>query len=594
MFVFRSYRISLGLLLFMFCVAFTHADTITIDFEGEISNVRYIDGHKTKNGDIRTSTNVPKGSSGTQSAKFKWMSSGAYSNQYGYMVKDLGGKFDFSNASMSFWHKRTNRSILVGIALFDDGNLVAEWRTKKTKNWAQMRITVGVNPPAKKGTGDIKSVNAIAFMHLNKNKPGSNRGHTVYFDDFVATNVFSTTNAALSKTDELKPWNKKNKYRILIDKVFCRANKGGVLLEKDYAKIAELGFNVIAPRWHAENMTIVEQNAKLAQKHGLYYMGWLRPGIGYKKNRDINSIHKWAPEATVKKRNNGSYVTPAKYILPGGSPKYQWSPNSDELWDIVSGYILDYAKLSKKLPILGVFLDFEGYAMLTDGKRRTGHLYKLSYDEKIIKEFAKAKGIQIPKLPPEERFPYLKKQGLIEEFSKFQINSWRMRMKTLRQAVDRINPKFQFAIYPSYFTLFVKEAVYPELATKDAPIIAAEHYTYGRGFPRKDKRKKDFWRVSDTRGVELNVLFLKARQSLYGGLNIPLKVLGGIDPSVMGGEDPQFQAMSMVAMSKQADGYWIFYEGVKPGSNHARAFDKWFCLANKAISSGRFNLENTK
>ena len=89
------------------------------------------------------------------------------------------------------------------------------------------------------------------------------------------------------------------------------------------------------------------------------------------------------------------------------------------------------------------------------------------------------------------------------------------------------------------------------------------------------------------------MLFLKARQGRYKGLNIPPKVLGGIDPAVMGGEDPQFQAMSMVAMSKQADGYWIFYEKVEPHSNHARAFNKWFRLANKAISSGRFDLEGT-
>ena len=374
------------------------------------------------------------------------------------------------------------------------------------------------------------------------------------------------------------------KYRIMVDKVYCDEN--GILNDDGFQKIADMGFNVVVPRWHGGDISAIERNAGLAQKHGLYYMGWLRGSVP--ASYDHRNIY-GTPMTSTREENTKKYGEPIKYVLKSGHTFDLLSPNSDELWKILGGYILNYAKLSKDLPIIGVLLDFEVYARPLP-KEWPGHLYALSYDDKIMQEFAMVKELDFPNLNPSERANYLESKGLDKAFADFQINSWRKRLKKLRREIDDINPKFQIACYPSYYTLFVQEAVWKELGTEKAPLLSCEHYTYARGFPRKDK-VKEYWRISDELGVRLNVDFLRNRNNMYESLKVPFKTLGGIDPICPGGEDPQFQAMSMVAMSEFADGYWIFYEGVKAGSPQANAFESWFNLANEAISSGSFDIK---
>ncbi|MGI5818174.1 MAG: hypothetical protein ACOX9R_08760 [Armatimonadota bacterium] len=349
------------------------------------------------------------------------------------------------------------------------------------------------------------------------------------------------------------------KYRIMVDKVYITLD--GLTEEADYRRHAEMGFNVLCPRWIDKDLDVFEQAAALAARHGMYSMFWLRGSLS----------SGWGSPQFVH-RNGVSYD-----IL---------SPNSEELWQVLEDRILAAARLSQSLPVLGVFLDFEKYARQPGGF--VGHCYPLSYDAKILGEFAEARNLTLPELQPDERAPWLEANDLHDAFREFQIDSWRTRVRAIREQVDRLNPRFQFAIYPSSFTLFVNEVVWTELGTEQAPLIAAEHYTYGRGTPLKDIWP-DYWRVSDDEGVALDVAYIRKMQRKYAG-RVPHAVIGGIDPVVPGGEDPQFVARDVAAMSKVGDGFWVFYEGVQADSRHGQRFEAWWKVANEAIETGTFEV----
>ena len=119
-------------------------------------------------------------------------------------------------------------------------------------------------------------------------------------------------------------------------------------------------------------------------------------------------------------------------------------------------------------------MDFELY-----DRPKPSNLYSLSYDDKIMGEFAQAQGIGLPDLGPAERCSWLKQQGLDGSFQAFQIASWRERCRKLRQAIDAINPSFQIGVY-SAGTTFFNEAAMPEWSTLAAPLILTNAASYGR------------------------------------------------------------------------------------------------------------------
>ena len=349
------------------------------------------------------------------------------------------------------------------------------------------------------------------------------------------------------------------KYRIMVDKVYITLD--ALTEDADYRRHAEMGFNVLCPRWITKDLDVFEEAAGLAAGYGMYSMFWLRGSLG------------------------GGWGSPL-FTHRNGVTYDILSPNSEDLWRVLEERILTVARISQSLPVLGVFLDFEKYAPQPGGF--VGHCYSLSYDAKILGEFAEARDLALPELQPEERAPWLEANGLHDAFREFQIDSWRSRVRAIREQVDLLNPRFQFAIYPSSFTLFVNQVIWTELGTEQAPLIAAEHYTYGRGTPLKDIWP-DYWRISDDEGVALDVAYIRRMQRKYAD-RAPHVVLGGIDPVVPGGEDPQFVARDVAAMSEVGDGFWVFYEGVEGDSRHGRRFEEWWTIANEAIETGTFEV----
>jgi len=225
--------------------------------------------------------------------------------------------------------------------------------------------------------------------------------------------------------------------------------------------------------------------------------------------------------------------------------------------------------------VIGTFLDFENYDKV--GSR--GACYGLSYDQKILDDFAADESIVIPVLPTAARHQWLVDNGHQAAFEQFQIGSWRDRLRGIRQAVDAINPSFRMAIYPQVGTLFINEAVYPEWSTAQAPLILADASTYAR--PAEYLRQAP--------SLEGNKFKIQEHISFIQSLGFPFEYMGGIDPILEPG-NAEFCGVNADQLAFLSDGYWVFYEG--PTYQHPDHIDyfNWFTMANTSISSGAFNL----
>lgn len=341
------------------------------------------------------------------------------------------------------------------------------------------------------------------------------------------------------------------KFRILVDKVM-QPEEGWVTKEWMVKEAAEAGFNVYSPRHGYNRLEEVRRVARWCGKYGIFHMVWMRGSLS-------------APE--------GKEAEGKRVVWSIGAEQPLWSPNSDELWDWMTRYIVEYAKISTEIPsLMGVFLDYENYAP----GRREGNLYSLSYDDVIMRKFAEAKGVDLPKLPLDRRKGWLEEKGLHDDFERFQIEHWRERCRALRRAVDEYNPKFRFCVYPAPGTPFMLEAIYPEWATDEAPLILADACTYGRpGL------------IPEAEALKGNRERLLQRMEIPKKAGINFIYVGGIDP-VVRGADPEFCGKNAVMISQITGGYWVFYEGPKYKVDHPDYF-KWFSWANRAIVEGRFD-----
>lgn len=346
------------------------------------------------------------------------------------------------------------------------------------------------------------------------------------------------------------------KYRILVDKVM-QPTEGWVTKPWMIEAAAKAGFNVFSPRQGHDRLDEVRQVAGWCRKYGIFHMPWMRGSLGAPRSAEADG---------------------KRFVGETGLEQPLWSPNCDPFWDWTTRYVLAYAEISKENPhLIGVFLDYENYA---PGRKEAGNLYRLSYDESVLGRFARESGTQLPQLEPARRKAWLEEQGLHKAFRQFQIDHWRARCRTLRQQVDRINPKFQFCIYPAPGTLFMVEACYREWATKPAPLILADASTYGRPGRRTPQRE----------ALEINRNKLIERRKVPKQAGIPFFYVGGIDPAVRGA-DPEFSGKNAVMISQVTDGYWVFYEGTKYDQGH-RDYWKWFTWANRHIAEGNFEAQH--
>ena len=339
------------------------------------------------------------------------------------------------------------------------------------------------------------------------------------------------------------------KLRILVDKVM-QPEAGWHTEEWMVAEAAAAGFNVWSPRLGNDDLDEVRHVTEWCRAHDIFHIPWMRGTLTAPDG----------PEADGK-----------RVVWASGSEQPLWSPNSDELWNWMTGRILAYAHMAAAdNTLIGVFLDYENYATGIGG----GNLYDLSYDDLILGAFARGRGIDLPDLELAARKPWLEAQGLLEDFSEYQIGHWRQRCLRLRQAVRAVAPDFQFCIYPAPGTLFMTAATYQEWATEEAPLILADASIYGR--PGTWAGHAEALQVNHDKLAERRAWAL----ALPGG---PYMYAGGLDP-VVKGADPEFTGRNAVLSAATTDGYWVFYEGPTYNGTHRTYFD-WFTRANAAIDA---------
>ena len=356
--------------------------------------------------------------------------------------------------------------------------------------------------------------------------------------------------AARAEFPDRSTLGKSDKYRVLVDKVISPTNKW-VFTAAHMQEIRDAAFNVVCPRIGGHDVPRARKQAELAARHELYYMAWMRGTLTAKG--------------------------PVRMVWQGGTEQPLCSPNSDEFWEWTTEIVLGHARTSVEVPsFLGVFLDYENYA--PGGQ---GNCYALSYDTKILAEFAEAQDRELPDLPAAERYPWLKKEGLYEAFREFQVQSWRRRCRVLREQVDAIDPLFQFIIYPAPGTLFMTEAAYPEWGTRRAPLVLADATSYGRPseFMAEDKSL-----AANRNTILANMAFVRPR-------GVPHHYMGGIDP-VVKGADPEFSGKNASLLAHIGDGYWIFYEGPRYTKEDHGVYFEWFGRANAEIAQGQYALQH--
>ncbi len=333
------------------------------------------------------------------------------------------------------------------------------------------------------------------------------------------------------------------KLKVLVDKVM-QPEAGWHTEEWMVRETAEAGFNVYSPR-RANDLDEVRSVTEWCEEYGILHIPWMRGTLA----------------ASLEDENADG----KRMVWASGLEDALWSPNSDEFWEWTNGLIGDYARISAEMPALfGVFLDYENYALGPNG-------YALSYDDIILGAFAQEKGIELPDLALDARYDWLVDQDLHEEFEAFQVAHWRERCRTLREAVDAIDPTFMFMIYPAPGTKFMVEACYPEWATEKAPLILADAVTYGRRAILPHKQ-----------ALKANRKALEDRQQFARDQAISMLYTGGIDPAVKGA-DPEFCGRNAAMICHVTDGYWIFYEGPTYEGTH-RDYFEWFARAHEAIA----------
>ncbi len=346
------------------------------------------------------------------------------------------------------------------------------------------------------------------------------------------------------------------KFKIVVDKVM-QPVAGWTTEEWMVQEAAEAGFNVYSPRRGYDDLDAVWQVTQWCQKYGIYHQVWMRGSLG-------------VPDAA---QAEGRML-----VWRDGGEQPLWSPCSDEFWEWTNRYILEYARISAQNPhLLGVFLDYENYAK---GPRMSGTLYDLSYDRMTLDMFAEAQGVEIPELAPEDRYQWLVDEELHDEFDAWQIGHWRERCRALREAVDEIDPDFQFCIYPAPGSRFILEAAFPEWTSERAPLIFADAVTYGR--------RTSF--LPQSGALSQGRRALDQRMATVREIGLPHFYTGGIDPAVSGA-DPEYSGKNAVMISELTDGYWVFYEGPKYAEDHP-AYFQWFAWANAAISAGEFEKQH--
>ena len=330
--------------------------------------------------------------------------------------------------------------------------------------------------------------------------------------------------------------------RIVVAKVFPR--DGLVIQEKYFRMMADAGFDVVIPVKGRDHVPTLERSLELCAKYGLKHM-------------------------IVRRGTEPAGDSDEQFVWQNGVVQKMSRPFSDRLWkETIGPRVLAHARRSLHHPAVGVWLDFELYEA-NDQQNVQWH----TFDDKSIAEFAAHAGQVIPMLPNAKRYDWFVEHELLNAFHVYQLDQYRAQVRWLREQVDAINPRFQFAIYPGPVQPFLPIA-FEELTSDAAPIIQTPAETYARVIPT----------LPDSICLDATAAWCRRAVKRSATLNYPHLVFGGVMPGHIGA-DPVWTAKNAYTVGRGVDGYWLFFQQVLEGTT-IENYMTMLAAANFALDHG--------
>ncbi|MFH1904226.1 MAG: hypothetical protein ABIK53_01715 [bacterium] len=274
------------------------------------------------------------------------------------------------------------------------------------------------------------------------------------------------------------------------------------------------------------------------------------------------------------------------YGVPEGFPyrKMVWytgyeqdlpCPVDEKYWqERMIPYFLDYAKLSKKIPIFAIQVDWEYYGKM----KKFRNVYTTCYCDGCWAYFQRRSKVKVPQIAKEKRNGWLREHNLDGKYQQIFFSHTKTLAEQLRKAVDEINPELSFWFIPwagSGGPFLQPLAI--GLSSRKAPIVVSNEGTYG---------KVDG--ISDDAGIESNVNTCLQDQATLDKLNIPYLYLAA---TYSGLGSPEYHGRAAIRMAEVSDGLW-FFEDVYPyrGENAISRKDLWraYGHANLEINYGTY------
>ena len=331
--------------------------------------------------------------------------------------------------------------------------------------------------------------------------------------------------------------------RIMVAKVFPR-DEDALPQEKYFKMVGEAGFDVIIPTKGRDNPKLIDKCVGLAGKYGMKHMLVRR---GTEPAGDSGEQFVW---------QNGVFQAMAR-------------PFSEKLWkDTILPRALAHARRSQTTAAVGMWLDFELYE-----RNDQQNVQWYTYDDLTITEFSADIGREIPHLPPEDRYDWFDANGLLDAFHTYQRDRYRDQVRNVRKQIDKIDPRFQFGLYPGPMQPFLPIAC-KELATAAAPIVLTPADTYARAIAT----------LPDSICLDSSRVWCQRSRVLSKTYDFPHLVLGGIMPGHQGA-DPVWNAKNAYTVASGVDGYWLFFQQVLPGTT-IENYMTLLAAANFALDHG--------
>lgn len=322
-----------------------------------------------------------------------------------------------------------------------------------------------------------------------------------------------------------------------------RSGYGGRMSEEILDKLKANGFN--AYMWGAnrpsavtggkiewkDNQLIVEYNEEIVDQIANAADWAYQRGIKLFITLDFNEYTLKALQG-LGTYGMGAVEGPRAYNTKGIQPAP--SPTEKKYWNgILQADVLCIAKIAMEHPgIAGILIDVEMYG--GGGLQVWG--YDTSFDNNSFEIFRKecSPRKDIPEVPIEERFNWLKENGLLKSYYDCLSNAVFENAKSMAELVNKENPGLPLGVYPFSINWFYNGFI--------------------RGLA--EGTKKDVWIFSEGPEYELGYTpNVNATVSQLKKMGIPVRYVGGL---WLRYHSPFNLGWNAGELAEKADGYWLF------------------------------------